>query len=91
MWTRDQSGSAALDRLIGARRARILFELARPLATQDLAVRLGSSPGGVSDHLHVLREAGLVTTRREGRRVIYSRTALGDELCGRGVASTGAV
>ncbi|HET7029792.1 MAG TPA: DUF5937 family protein, partial [Candidatus Limnocylindrales bacterium] len=81
MWIRDEPSSAALAQLIGGRRARILLELERPLATQDLAVRLSSSAGGVSDHLRVLREAGLVTARREGRRVIYSRTAIGDALC----------
>lgn len=83
LWTRADRGSGSLGRLIGDRRARILLELARPLATQDLAVRLGSSAGGVSDHLRVLREAGLVTGRREGRRVIYSRTTIGDATCSR--------
>jgi len=41
---------------------------------------MGVSPGSVSDHLTVLRRAGLVTRRREGRRVIYARTARGDDL-----------
>jgi len=80
VWSRDEPDAGALARLIGSRRARIMFELAHPLATKDLAERLGSSPGGISDHLHVLREAGLVTARREGRRVIYSRTAIGESL-----------
>jgi DNA-binding transcriptional ArsR family regulator len=84
LWTRGEPSSRSLARLIGGRRTRILLELERPLATQDLAGRLRSSAGGVSDHLRVLREAGLVTARREGRRVIYSRTALGDALCLRG-------
>ena len=55
---------------------------ARPLATSELAERLGASAGGVSDHLRVLREAGLVSARREGRRVVYARTATGEALCG---------
>jgi DNA-binding transcriptional ArsR family regulator len=38
------------------------------------------SPGGVSDHLSILRRAGLVSRRREGRRVIYTRTTIGDTL-----------
>ena len=80
MWSRDEPDAGALARLIGSRRARIMLELAHPLATKDLAERLGSSPGGISDHLHVLRESGLVTARREGRRVIYSRTAIGESL-----------
>jgi DNA-binding transcriptional ArsR family regulator len=41
---------------------------------------MGVSPGSVSDHLTVLHRAGLVTRRREGRRVIYARTARGDDL-----------
>ena len=71
----------ALATLIGSRRARILRELDRPAATLQLARRLGVSPGAVSDHLSVLRRAGLVTRRREGRLVIYARTAQGDTLC----------
>jgi DNA-binding transcriptional ArsR family regulator len=80
VWSRDEPDVGALARLIGSRRARILLELAHPLATKDLAERLGSSPGGINEHLHVLREAGLITARREGRRVIYSRTPIGDSL-----------
>ena len=82
IWSRDDPGSSALGRLIGGGRARIMRELARPLTTGELAMRLDASAGGVSDHLHVLREAGLVTARREGRRVIYTRTAIGEALCG---------
>jgi DNA-binding transcriptional ArsR family regulator len=55
---------------------------ARPSCTLELAGRMEASPGGVSDHLTVLRQAGLVTRRREGRRVIYTRTAKGTSLCG---------
>jgi DNA-binding transcriptional ArsR family regulator len=82
LWTTDEPPNGTLETLIGQRRARILLELERPAATLELAARIGSSPGGASDHLRVLREAGLVTARREGRWVIYSRTALGDSLCG---------
>ena len=57
-----------------------MLELAHPVATKDLAKRLGSSSGRISDHLQVLREAGLVAARRGGRRVIYSRTAIGESL-----------
>ena len=47
---------------------------------RDLARLLGLSPGGASQHLTALRAAGLVTARREGRSVLYARTALGDGL-----------
>jgi DNA-binding transcriptional ArsR family regulator len=81
LWTRDEPPSGGLETLIGRRRARILLELERPAATLDLAARIGSSPGGTSEHLRVLRDAGLVAARREGRWVIYTRTSLGDSLC----------
>jgi DNA-binding transcriptional ArsR family regulator len=70
----------ALAELVGARRARVLTSLDSPAATVDLAERLDASPAGISEHLGVLCRAGLVDARRAGRRVLYSRTALGDAL-----------
>ena len=84
LWNASEPPNGALERLIGSGRARVLLELERPAATLDLAARIGSSPGGISQHLRVLREAGLVVARREGRWVIYSRTATGDALCAHG-------
>ena len=72
--------TGALDALLGRRRARILAELGAPASTQDLAARLGASPGGVSEHLGVLRRAGLITARRDGRAVLYERTPAGEAL-----------
>jgi DNA-binding transcriptional ArsR family regulator len=84
LWTSGRSDDTALDSLIGRRRARILRELDRPAATVELAGRMGVSAGGISDHLSVLRRAGLVTPHREGRRVVYTRTSSGDVLRGPG-------
>ena len=81
LWAPDMRHDDALEALLGRRRARILRELERPASTLELAGRLGVSAGGVSDHLGVLRRAGLVARRRDRRRVIYSRTASGDALC----------
>jgi DNA-binding transcriptional ArsR family regulator len=81
LWVSEEDTDGALEALIGRRRARILLELDRPAATIDIATRLGWSPGGVSGHLAVLRQNALVTARREGRWVVYSRTAFGDSLC----------
>ena len=41
---------------------------------------LGLTAGGVSQHLGVLRDAGLVCGRRVGRSVLYLRSAEGDTL-----------
>ena len=71
---------AALGDLLGRRRAGILVALAAEATTTELARRLAASPAGVSEHLGVLRRAGLVRARREGRTVLYSRTAAGDVL-----------
>ncbi|MEV0406145.1 helix-turn-helix domain-containing protein [Actinoallomurus sp. NPDC050550] len=34
----------------------------------------------VSNHLKALSRAGIVTSRRDGREVLYQRTPLGDQL-----------
>jgi hypothetical protein len=82
VWAPERSGDEALESLLARRRARVLLELDRPSSTLELAERMEVSAGGVSDHLTILRRAGLVTRRREGRRVIYARTAKGSALCG---------
>jgi DNA-binding transcriptional ArsR family regulator len=82
LWASDGRRDDALESLLGRRRARVLLELDRPACTLELAQRLGVGAGSVSDHLTILRRAGLVMRRREGRRVIYARTAKGDDLAG---------
>jgi DNA-binding transcriptional ArsR family regulator len=72
--------AGALDGLLGRRRARILAELGAPASTTELAARLHASAAGVSEHLAVLRRAGLVAAAREGRAVLYVRTEAGDAL-----------
>ncbi|HSD80197.1 MAG TPA: DUF5937 family protein, partial [Solirubrobacteraceae bacterium] len=75
-----RSAAGSLARLLGERRAEILAALGAPAATTDLAERLGASAAGVSEHLAVLRDAGLVRARRDGRRVLYVRTDAGESL-----------
>ncbi len=70
----------ALKNLIGGTRSQLLVALASPRSTTDLSQALGVSPGGVSQHLSVLRDSGLVCSEREGRSVLYMRTELADSL-----------
>jgi DNA-binding transcriptional ArsR family regulator len=81
LWAPAEAGDPdALAALLGGRRAEILAALRAPAATSDLATLLGASAAGVSEHLGVLRRAGLVTAQRDGRRVLYRRTAAGEAL-----------
>jgi hypothetical protein len=70
----------ALGALLGKVRAGVLLALDRPRSTTDLARALGVSAGGVSQHLGVLRAAGLVHGHRVGRSVLYLRSRAGDGL-----------
>jgi DNA-binding transcriptional ArsR family regulator len=78
LWEPAEHAPGALADLLGRRRAAILAAL--PATTQELARRHAASPAGVSEHLAVLRRAGLVSGRREGRGVRYARTPAGDAL-----------
>jgi DNA-binding transcriptional ArsR family regulator len=53
------------------RRRIIAFLGQTALSTADLAARFGVSPPAVSRHLAVLLRAGLVSTERQGQRVLY--------------------
>ena len=68
--------------LIGRTRAVLLSGLAEPSSTTGLAARCGVPVSSVSEHLAVLRAAGLVSTSRTGRFLLHQRTALGIALSG---------
>ncbi|MFD3974251.1 ArsR/SmtB family transcription factor [Streptomyces cyaneofuscatus] len=70
----------ALGALIGPARAGVLVLLASPLSTTQLTSLTGQGLGSVGRHLRVLLDAGLVRRRRDGRSVLYFRTAAGDGL-----------
>ena len=58
------------------KRVRIVQLLAEgPLCVGELAERLGISPGAVSQHLRVLRDAGLVRAERRGYFIHYHQNA----------------
>jgi DNA-binding transcriptional ArsR family regulator len=66
--------------LIGRTRATILERLDVPTTTTSLARELGLSISTVSEHLTVMSASGLLQSRREGQRVLYWRTMVGDLL-----------
>jgi DNA-binding transcriptional ArsR family regulator len=59
----DPTRRAILDELT-ARDGQTLFEICARLATKH---QMASSRQAISQHLDVLEDAGLITTRREGR------------------------
>ncbi|QWF81725.1 ArsR/SmtB family transcription factor [Amycolatopsis sp. CA-230715] len=78
LWDRpNTTAKPALAKLLGATRANLLFELDRPSTVSELAARLSVSAAAVSQHLAVLRGAGFVVSRRQGREVVSLRTGLG--------------
>jgi hypothetical protein len=82
LWESASAPPEALAKVLGRTRARLLGDLDAPRTTTNLAERLQMTPGGVSQHLSVLRDSGLVSARRSGREVLYVRSPLADELVG---------
>jgi Helix-turn-helix domain/Family of unknown function (DUF5937) len=81
LWEPGQvAAPEALAKLLGGRRAAVLTALAAPLSTTELARSLGLSTASVSQHLAVLRDAGLVNGHRVGRLVLYMRSPTGESL-----------
>ena len=66
------SADAALRALAEPNR-RAILRLVRdePRSVNEITEQLGISQQGVSQHLQVLREAGLLAVRRDGRRRLY--------------------
>lgn len=67
-------GLASVAKALGSgRRAELIDLLAQSeRSVEELAVELGQSVANTSQHLQVLLRAGLVRTRRQGNRVIYT-------------------
>jgi DNA-binding transcriptional ArsR family regulator len=81
LWESGQEPPAeALAAVLGRGRASVLLTLDAPRTTGDVARRLEITPGGASQHLSSLKAAGLVSSNRHGRSVLYARSPLADEL-----------
>jgi len=81
LWESDRPVAPhALAALIGEPRARLLAVLDSPASSTELAIRLGVTTSAVNQHLRAMRDAGLLSSARHGRSVLYLRSGLGDEL-----------
>jgi DNA-binding transcriptional ArsR family regulator len=76
IWTADRP-AGHLATLLGRTRSAILETIADGCGTVELARRLGISPASVSQHTAVLRNSGLIGTRRDGPSVVHVVTSLG--------------
>ncbi|MCM2424587.1 helix-turn-helix domain-containing protein [Streptomyces sp. RKAG337] len=72
-----EAGDMALESLLGRTRALILGLAAGGSTTTELARGVGVSAGTASYHAGVLRNSGLLTTRRIGSAVLHTLTPLG--------------
>lgn len=66
--------------VVGRTRAAVLALLELPMTTTQLAAQLALTAPTLNVHLKSLLAAGILTARRDGRAVLYRRTALGDAL-----------
>jgi len=82
VWADPAEGapSPAVERLLGAGRARVAAAISTPATTTEIAHALGVSPATVSEHLRTLTDARLAGALRDGRSVVYALTDLGREV-----------
>jgi DNA-binding transcriptional ArsR family regulator len=72
--------SQSLELALGAGRARLLEGVRTPSTPGELAHKLGISSSAVSQLLSRLAQAGLVESRRQGKRTYYQLSQRGEEL-----------
>lgn len=70
----------SLDRLLGTTRSRILAALTTPLQTTVVAGLVSVTAPTASEHLAILRDAGLIDSTRAGRTATHELTAAGRAL-----------
>ncbi len=79
-WAPGDRHGRALAALLGRTRAAVLEAIVDGCTTTELARRVKVSVPSASQHAQVLRDAGLLVTRRTGKSVHHSLTALGAAL-----------
>ncbi|GGR66073.1 ArsR/SmtB family transcription factor [Streptomyces roseolus] len=84
------TASAPLAALLGRTRAAVLRGLTAGATTSELARALGVSPATATHHTTVLRNAGLITTRRAHNAVLHTLTPTGAALLSSGTPRSGA-
>ena len=80
LWDGPRSNGAALAALVGRNRAAVLGAVAGGCTTTELAGKVGISIAAASQHASVLRDAGLITSCRQGGAVLHALTPLGADL-----------
>jgi hypothetical protein len=75
----DSSRSSVVA-LLGSNRAGVLAAARSASTTTELARAAGVSLASASEHATILRNAGLITSTREGRQVSHAVTWLGQQL-----------
>lgn len=82
-WARSTTETeAALGALLGPARAEILLGAGASRTTSQVARDTGLAASTASHHLTVLRDAGLITSERDGSRMLHLRTPLGEAMVG---------
>ncbi|MEV4316789.1 winged helix-turn-helix domain-containing protein [Actinocrispum sp. NPDC049592] len=72
--------AAALAALLGKTRAQLLLAASQGRTTTELGRQAGISVASASYHVSILRDAGLIETRRDGIAVRHTLTCLGTNL-----------
>ncbi len=82
-WARDpEAASRSLGALLSPARAEILLTAHDPRTTSQVAADCGLAISTASHHLTVLRNSGLITSVRDGARMLHTRTPVGEALVG---------
>ncbi|MEJ3405546.1 helix-turn-helix domain-containing protein [Rathayibacter sp. YIM 133350] len=92
LWETERvANPGALANVLGEVRASLLTALAEPASSTELGVRFDVSTSAVNQHLRALRDAGLLSSTRYGRSVLYVRSELGEALLAGRCLSLGAL